>query len=113
MTTKKIFRERLVDKWLKRCVEESGGMTMKMHPITNAGVPDRIVHFRGRTFYVEVKTTGEKAEPLQVEMHRRLKERGIETYILDVKITNIWDLFTVCYTTYDGRHYHKNPFKNE
>jgi len=111
MMEKKIYRESLVDKWLKRCVEEANGLTMKMHPITNAGVPDRIVHFRGMTFYVELKKTGEAPTLLQIEMHKRLKAKGIETYVLDVKITNIWDLFNVCYTTYEGKHYRKNPFK--
>ena len=106
-----IYREALVSKWLVRCVEEAGGMTFKMHPMTNAGIPDRIVHFRNMTFYVETKETGKKCEPLQIEMHKRIKARGIETYVLDKKITNIWDLWTVAYTTYEGRHYHLNPHK--
>lgn len=106
---KKIFRERLVDKWLKRCVEEKGGVTFKMHPITNAGIPDRIVHRHGKTFYVETKTTGERCTPIQIEMHKMLKKRNIEVYILDVKITDFWDLFNVCYTEYEGSHYKKNP----
>jgi len=106
-------RESIVDKWLKRSVEDAGGIIMKMHPITNAGVPDRIVHFRNMTFYVETKETGKKCDPIQIEMHKRLKARGIETYVLDKKITNIWDLWQVAYTTYEGRHYKNNPFKNE
>ncbi len=108
---KNTFRERIVDKWFKRCIDEANGLTFKMHPITNAGIPDRIVHFRAMTFYVEMKTTGEQCTPLQVEMHKRLKKKGIETYVLDIKIKNIWDLFQVAYTTYDGKHYHKNPHK--
>ena len=106
-----IYKESIVDKWLKRCVESEKGIILKMHPVTNAGIPDRIIHFRSMTFYVETKTTGEKCTDLQIDMHKRLKERGIDTYVLDTKITNIWDLFTVAYTTYPGRHYSKNPFK--
>lgn len=108
-----MYRESIVDKWLKRCVEEAGGLIMKMHPITNAGVPDRIIHFRGMTFYVELKETGKKCEPLQIEMHKRLKARGIQTYVLDTKITNIWDLFVVAYTTYEGKHYKDDPKNTE
>lgn len=111
MTTKKIFREGLVDKWLKRCVLEAGGLIFKMHPITDGGIPDRIVHFRGMTFYVETKETGKPCDPLQIEQHRRIYKTGTQVYVLDVKITNIWDLFNVCYTTYEGKHYHKNPHK--
>lgn len=107
-----IYRERIVDKWFVRCVEQASGLTMKMHPITNAGVPDRICHLNAMTFYVEMKTTGEPCTPLQIEMHKRLYKKGIQTYVLDVKITNIWDLFVYAYTTYEGKHYHKNPHKN-
>lgn len=106
-----IVRETIVDKWFKRAVEAEGGLTMKMHPITNAGVPDRIVHFRAMTFYVELKTTGEPCTALQIEMHKRLHDRGIQTYVLDTKIKSIWDLFLVAYTTYEGKHYYKNPNK--
>ena len=107
----KKIRESTVAKWLKRSVEADKGMILKMHPITNAGIPDFIVHQRSMTYYVETKTTGEKCTELQIEMHKRLKERGIDTYVLDTKITNIWDLFNVCYTTYEGKHYNKNPHK--
>jgi len=106
------YSEKLVDKWLKTCVEDAGGIIFKMHPITNAGVPDRIVHFRAMTFYVETKTTGEACTPLQIEMHARLHKRGIHTYVLDTKIKNVWDLFIVAYTTYECKHYRKNPFKS-
>jgi len=37
---------------------------------------------------------------------------GIQTYVLDVKITDLWDLFNVCYTTYESKHYKRNPHIN-
>lgn len=105
------YTEKTIDTHFKKVVEEDGGLTFKNHPLTNAGIPDRIVHHRGWTFYVELKATGEECSPLQIEFHKRLKAKGIETYVLDTKITNYWDLFVVAYTTYEGKHYHKNPHK--
>ena len=108
----KKYSEKTVDKWLKQTVEEAGGMTFKMHPITDAGLPDRIVHCRNMTFYVETKATGEPCSPLQIEMHKRINSKGVQVYVLDTKIINFYDLFLSAYTTYEGAHYHKNPFKN-
>ena len=97
----KKYSEKLVDKWFCKCVKDAGGLTFKQHPLTNQGIPDRIVHHYGRTFYVELKTTGEKCTELQIEFHKMLKEINIETYVLDVKITNFYDLYVVAYKTYD------------
>lgn len=107
----KPISEKLVDTWLKRAVEEAGGITFKMHPITDAGIPDRIVHCRNMTFYVETKATGEPCRPIQIEMHKRLHAKGMTVYVLDTKITSFYDLFTSAYTTYESKHYHKNPHK--
>lgn len=113
MSTKQThFKERTVAKWLKLAAKERNALVFKMHPITDAGIPDTIVHMAGRTFYVETKTTGEQCTPIQIEQHARLKKAGIDTYVLDTKIKHIFDLFIVAYTTYEGKHYKKNPFKN-
>ena len=109
--TKKIYSEKLVDKYLVACVEKRGGLIFKMHPITNAGIPDRLIHYSQRTFYVETQATGKQCTPLQIEMHKRLKDKGIDTYVLDTKVLDLFDIWNVCYTTYEGRHYAKNPFK--
>lgn len=107
----KPYGEKLVDKWFKKSVEEAKGITFKMHPMTDAGMPDRIVHCKNMTFYVELKGTGEKCSPIQIEMHKRIRDKGIMVYVLDTKITNFYDLFTSAYTTYESSHYHKNPNK--
>lgn len=97
---KKTWQEPLVARYLKKCVEEAGGMCVKMHPLTNKGIPDYLVHIHKRTFYVETKTTGKLCEPAQVEYQKLLKAQGIETYVLDTKITNFWDLYIYAYKTY-------------
>lgn len=113
LNRRKKFTERQVDTQWVRVITAAGGFTTKLHPTTANGIPDRIAHFQMKTFYVELKATGEECSPIQIEMHRRLKEQGIEVYVLDTKIYNIWDLWTMCYTTYEGKHYSKNPHRKK
>lgn len=96
----KVWSEKLVAKHLVHAVQEAGGLIFKMHPLTNKGIPDYLIFIHGRTIFVETKTTGKLCEPAQVEFHKRLKEKNIETYVLDTKITNFYDLYTYAYKTY-------------
>jgi hypothetical protein len=107
-----VTREATVDRWLKRAVENAGGIMFKMHTTSQSGLPDRIVHAGNMTFYVELKTTNKPPTAIQIEMHKRIKARGIDVYVLDKRVEHLYDIFNVAYTTYEGRHYHKNPFKN-
>lgn len=105
---KKKWSEKLVAKHLVECVKEAGGFIVKMHPLTNAGIPDYLIIIHGRTLFVETKTTGEHCTPIQEEFHKILKKHNVETYVLDTKITNFYDLYTWSYKTYadpdDKRH---------
>lgn len=98
--SKKIYSEKIVAKYLREAVEDAGGIIFKMHPITNIGIPDYIVHCNGHTFYVETKTTGEVCTVAQRYFHKLLKSRGIETYVLDVPVHNLKELQTLSYKTY-------------
>lgn len=99
--------EKLVAKHLVQAVKDAGGAIFKMHPLTNKGIPDYLVFYHGRTFFVETKTTGKTCEPAQIEFHKMLKEQGVETWVLDRKILNIHDLRLYAYKTY------KKPTDNE
>lgn len=111
----KKYTEIQVDNALKKACAEAGWLIFKNHPLTEAGIPDRIIHQKGsgRTFYVELKGTGKSCRPLQIEFHKRLKRCGIETYVLDTKVEHVWDIFTYGYTEYESSHFHKNPFKDK
>jgi len=93
--------ETTVARRLREVVKEAGGMILKMHPLTNKGVPDYLVHVAGRTFYVETKTTGEECSAAQVAMQAELKKHGIETYVLDSRLINFYDLYAQSYKTYE------------
>jgi len=99
----RVYRESAVDAALMAAVKRAGAKAFKMHPITNAGIPDRIVHWNGETFYVETKETGKKCTPLQAHFHTMLKAVGIETYVLDVTIQHLEELKKVAYKTYENR----------
>lgn len=107
--------EKLVHRSLKKVIEENGGLIFKNHPLTNAGIPDVIVHIRRSpyTFYVETKTTGEECTKIQVEFQRALHAQGIPCYVLDRKVNTFIEIFEKAYTEYKSPHYNKNPFKND
>lgn len=86
---------------LRDAVKKAGGLILKVHPLTFKGIPDFIVHVMGRTFYVETKTTGKRCSPAQIEAHKILKERGIETYVLENRIVELDELFMYSYKTYE------------
>lgn len=110
---KKSYGETAVANSYKKAAKNSKHLVMKCHPLTEQGIPDLITHTaQGRTFYVETKSTGEECSPIQIEFHKRLKKLGIDTYVLDTKVKDFYDLFLFGYTTYPGRHFHKNPFKD-
>lgn len=112
--TSRSVSEKVVAANLRKCVKSAGGAIFKMHPLTASGMPDYIVHIHGRTFYVETKTTGEECRPLQKERHRALKKVGIETYVLDTKLLDFYDIYIQAYKTYadENSRYYRKPKNN-
>lgn len=104
------YDEKTVDRWFVKAVAIAGAFTAKMHPISNAGIPDRVLHYKGRTYYVEMKTTGKRCSDIQIVMHQELHKRGIEVFVLDTIIKDIHGLWDFAYTTYPGPYYKRNPF---
>lgn len=111
----KIHSEKLVASHLVKCTKEKSGLIFKQHPLTNVGIPDYLVIMCGRTMFVETKTSGEVCTPIQVEFHKMLRDKGIETYVLDTKIDDFYDLYKYGYKTYvaaDDPKYGINKVKN-
>lgn len=97
----KDVKESQVARSLVEAVRSCGGLIFKQHPLTNRGIPDYLVISpRGRVAFVETKTTGESCTPIQLEFHKLLKQKGIETYTLDRLVVDYHDLFTQAYKTY-------------
>lgn len=81
--SKKIYKERHLERRLCAEMEQRGGMAIKLHGAVMAGLPDRLLLCRGRACFAEVKTTGKHPTPLQRWMHGRLLAMGFATYIVD------------------------------
>lgn len=77
------MREKIVEKYLTKKVEESGGMCLKWVSPGTSGVPDRICILPGgEVIFVELKAPGKKTKPRQREVIARIKELGHSVYVL-------------------------------
>lgn len=88
------MREKRVEQHLDAVVRAAGGLTFKVAP-THAGLPDRMVILDGRVELVELKAPGGKLRPVQVELHRRIGERGVRVHVL-ASIEEV-DSWIACY----------------
>lgn len=82
-TAKKIESEKLLERKLFEKVKAKGGDAIKMMSQYHRGLPDRLVLFKGRAAFVEVKTTGKKPTKLQMHTKERLERLGFEVYVID------------------------------
>jgi hypothetical protein len=81
----KTRREIVVEKYLKEQVEKIGGKCLKMLPTYDAGVPDRLVLYKGQTVFVETKRQGLSPSKLQAIFMSELNANGFETRVIDEK----------------------------
>lgn len=79
-----MMTERMIEEQLVRGVKRKKGLCLKLHPLTVAGLPDRLILLPGgQCAFVEVKRTGEKLRPIQVKRMNDLKRLGFHCFILD------------------------------
>ena len=77
------MKESSIERKLVTAVKKAGGLAMKFVSPGNAGVPDRIVMLPcGRIIFVELKTETGKPTKLQVAMHRKLRDLGMDVRVL-------------------------------
>ena len=56
-------------------------MCLKFVSPGNSGVPDRMIIYRGRVIFVELKQTYGKLTPIQKRTHERMRYHGAEVYV--------------------------------
>jgi hypothetical protein len=78
-----IESEKTIEKKLNKSVKDIGGWVIKLLPFLINGLPDRLVLYKGRAIFVELKSTGKEPEPLQLAIHRKLKRYGFEVHVID------------------------------
>lgn len=77
--------ERQIEHYLALSCCKIGALCLKFTSTSNAGVPDRLIIFKGRLVFVELKRPNGKPRPLQKEVARRLREAGAKVYCLSTK----------------------------
>lgn len=77
-----MIKERDVEKRLVEKVVNIGGMTRKLKWIGCIGAPDRIVFYKGRTYFVELKRPGGVCSTPQLREHQRMTDHGVRVYVL-------------------------------
>lgn len=75
--------EKAIEKYLVSQVRKMGGLALKYTNSNEAGYPDRIVVTNGSTFWVELKSKGEKPRPLQEHCIEKLRSLGQRVYVAD------------------------------
>lgn len=75
------MRETTIEKWLKRRIEQLGGMFLKFWPGFFTGFPDRIALMPGgRIWLVETKTPEGKLSARQRLVHKQLRRLGFKVW---------------------------------
>lgn len=92
-------REGKVEKYLKKCVEQEGGVSRKWVSPGVSGVPDQIVIIQGKVIMVEVKPHDGRLSSIQVREHERLWGAGAD-------VTTVYGEIGVECLIYDVKHNH-------
>lgn len=84
------MRERDIEMYLKKRVEQAGGEVRKLKWVGRRGAPDRIVFLHG-VHFIELKAPGKTPEPHQDREHERMRKHGVYPWVIDSK--ELVDLF--------------------
>ncbi len=83
------MRESVIEKHLKKRVEQAGGLCYKWVSPGNTGVPDRIVFLHNAVFFVELKALNGK---LSAAQHRqRFKLMALGQYVITLNSKELVD----------------------
>lgn len=75
--------ESRIEKEFRLKVDAIGGKAFKFQSPSNNGVPDRIVLFKGNSYFVELKSPGKELRPLQKAVSKRFNRLGFKVYVID------------------------------
>jgi hypothetical protein len=75
-------REASIERACAKLVREAGGLWVKIHPNTQAGVPDRLLLYRGQAVLVELKGLGGKLSRAQRAYHEQIRATGCRVEVI-------------------------------
>jgi hypothetical protein len=74
--------EKYLEEKLRASVKRLGGLALKFTSPGFNSVPDRVILFNGRTWFVEVKRPGQKPTPEQRICHQKFLSLGIRVWVV-------------------------------
>lgn len=75
--------EKCIEKCLVNEIKKLGGKAFKFTSPGNNGVPDRIVLYQGKCYFIELKRPRAKPRRLQKIIHEEFKKLGFKVYVID------------------------------
>ena len=75
--------EKQIEEKVCTYAKEKGFLVYKFTSPARAAVPDRMFVRDGRVFFVEFKRGGQKPTPPQEREHKRLRDAGVEVWVVD------------------------------
>lgn len=74
--------EKKIEKYLCDRVKAIGGLQYKFSSPAHRGVPDRIVLYAGKVYFVEVKKDDGRLSSLQRIEHEKIREQGLDVFVV-------------------------------
>lgn len=87
-TSKEVLPEMIenqVENYLIKRISALGGKAWKFVSPGNAGVPDRLITYNSKAFFVEVKRPGGKPRALQKATVAQIRATGMKVYCISTK----------------------------
>lgn len=76
-----------IEKYLKKQITKIGGLCYKFTSPGTRGVPDRIIVYKGKTFFIEMKRPGGKLRKDQQKIAKQIEQQGVKVFVLDTKMS--------------------------
>ena len=83
MTKAILIREKDVERYLVHQCKEIRALCWKWVSPGRTGVPDRIMLWRGRIWFIELKAKGRKPTAIQKVVHGLIERAGFHVHVLD------------------------------
>lgn len=76
-------RERDIEDDVWKRAKKRGWFVVKLEKCNINAMPDRLLHRKGFTIYMEIKKAGEPPTVQQAKRHRELRKHGIPVHVID------------------------------
>lgn len=77
------IRESHIERRLVDAAVAAGALVRKLSWVNRVGAPDRLIIYRGKVYFVELKSPEGALEPAQTNEHRKLRNAGADVCTLN------------------------------